>query len=80
MRKIFIYPFKSEDYSILRHATTYQRVGNKVHFSIPIEDLKNAKESDVMMACGYHPNGYGAPFDITCKDKIKTFYCWGSCD
>jgi len=58
----------------------YERVGNKVKFTVDNELLKTKTITDIQESLGFHPAGYGCPFDITTDGKTTTFYCWGSCD
>lgn len=64
----------------IQKMSSYTRTGNKVKFTIKTEDLEKTSTFDVQISHGFHPAGYGAPFDVTESNGITTFYCWASCD
>jgi hypothetical protein len=64
----------------LAKATTYRRDGSMIRFEIPLTEALDATPSDIMMACGYHPGGYGSPFNITRTTDHLSFNCWATCD
>jgi hypothetical protein len=63
--------FNSEN--VIRMETTAQRNGRHIEFKMP---AKKYDPESVMMAHGYHPAGYGQPFDI----KDDSFKCSGNSD
>ena len=56
------------------------RGARKLKFTVP-KALKGDKEfADIMIEQGYHPAGYGSPFDISEDKNNHYFYSWSSCD
>ena len=53
---------------------------NKRQWTVP-KSLKGDKSFiDIMEENGYHPAGYGAPFDETEDENNFYFKSWNSCD
>lgn len=57
-----------------------ERMGSYIQWSITKEELGNRTPVDIMMEQGYHPAGYGEPFQIQEEGDLIYFRCWASCD
>jgi len=59
---------------------TRERMGSYIQWSINKTELGNRTPEDIMMENGYHPAGYGQPFQIITDNNTVSFRCWSSCD
>jgi len=66
----------------IRSISTSERSnkGRTITFTIKRVDMNGITKSDVMMAHGFHPAGYGSAFGEQEVDGVVTFNCSGSCD
>jgi hypothetical protein len=44
------------------------------------QELNKDQIRELQLQAGYHPGGYGGPFDITKTRDGYTFCCWNTCD
>ncbi len=73
----------TDEEHIIEHTTITKDgcgVGYYYQFSISVDDAIGTEPDHIMAVCGYHPNGYGNPYDIKTENNILTFKCAGSCD
>lgn len=76
-----IIEFINENYELKKLTQiTSEPFGNKRLWTVP-KTLKGDKSaSQIMEENGYHPAGYGNPFDETEDENNFYFYSWNSCD
>ena len=82
--KIYILPLTIEQKKNISKVTKVTRdntypVGN-YNFQIPKSEVLNLSDEDIMMACGFHPAGYGCAIEHTEDEQFVYFKCSGSCD
>jgi hypothetical protein len=66
---------------------TYERNGREIDWVVPKSLVTVFKDNDIRFALstvmednGYHPAGYGSPFNIREEGENYLFQCWASCD
>lgn len=57
-----------------------ERMGSYIQWSINLTEMGDKTPEMIMMENGYHPAGYGQPYDIRSTEDTMHFRCWASCD
>lgn len=58
----------------------YTRNGSKIDWKVNKSHMGTRTAMDIMTENGYHPAGYGAPFNEQEEGDYYYFQCWSSCD
>lgn len=51
-----------------------------IQFIVPKSLVKDKTAEDIMMENGYHPAGYGQPYQLKVHEDSIEFKCSNSCD
>lgn len=78
--KIYVLPLTREQEWYVSKCTQITRPDRNNHFKILKSAALNLSDEDIMLCCGYHPAGYGNPFNHKETDTHIEFDCYGSCD
>ncbi len=83
MNTIFERPLTKEQEAFIRTKTRISGGGSFKRpyvFHIKKEDKLNLSCEEIQTICGYHPAGYGTPYDVVETKDMVEFKCWGTCD